>query len=74
MMESKWIPVTERTPGDKQNVLCVGARGGMFVGWVCDYCERDNGKAMAFANGSDGRYITHWMPLPKPPQKERKDV
>lgn len=48
MMESKWIPVTERTPDGEQNVLCVGARGGMFVGWVCDYHERNHGKAMAF--------------------------
>lgn len=66
----RWIPVTEKTPEGRQYVLCCGAKGGMFVGWVCDYHERDNGKATAFLHGGHGRKITHWMPLPEPPEGE----
>lgn len=71
MSESQWIPVTERLPEDHEYVLCCGAKGGMFVGWlegaVCD----SGNKAMAFQHGSQGRNITHWMPLPKPPEVDR---
>ena len=64
---SKWIPVTERLPDESfKNVLCCGARGGMFVGWVAT--KPEDGKIMAFVHGGNGRYITHWMPLPEPPK------
>ena len=63
----QWIPVTERLPDESfKNVLCCGARGGMFVGWVAT--KPEDGKIMAFVHGGNGRYITHWMPLPEPPK------
>ncbi len=64
-----WIPVTERLPETHDYVLCCGAKGGMFVGWVgsCNYC---GAKAMGFVHGGHGRYLTHWMPLPKAPESE----
>lgn len=64
----KWIPVTERLPEGKTNVLCCGANGGMFVGWTGGYVFE--GKARAFVHGGSGRNITHWMPLPEPPKEE----
>ncbi len=66
--ETKWIPVTERLPDESfKNVLCCGARGGMFVGWVAT--KPEHGKITAFVHGGNGRYITHWMPLPEPPKE-----
>ena len=66
----RWIPVTERLPESiHENVLCCGRKGGQFVGWVAiETIEK--GKVTAFQHGGNGRYITHWMPLPEPPEKE----
>ena len=65
----KWIPVTERLPEDNVHyVLCCGAKGGMFVGWVAVRSYDGGDKATAFVHGGNGRNITHWMPLPEPPK------
>lgn len=65
-----WIPVTERLPESvHEYVLCCGAKGGQFVGWVGTGFIT-GGKVMAFQHGGKGRYITHWMPLPTPPKEE----
>ncbi len=66
----RWIPVTERLPESvHEYVLCCGAKGGQFVGWVGTGFIT-SGKVMAFKHGGKGRYITHWMPLPQPPKEE----
>jgi hypothetical protein len=65
----KWIPVTERLPDNHEYVLCCGSKGGMFVGWVGS-CNYGRAKAMGFVHGGHGRYLTHWMPLPQPPESE----
>ena len=66
----KWIPVTERLPERHKNVLCCGARGGMFVGWFANVAAISGGKTTAFVHGGNGRCVTHWMPLPQPPKEE----
>ena len=69
LSKPRWISVKERLPGDEFHyVLCCGAKGGMFVGWVSKYMT--NGKATGFVHGGSGRNITHWMPLPQPPKEE----
>ena len=61
----KWIPVTERLPKIGDPVLC--------------YCRANIYEVMSMqANGGwmgDGvmymsGFVTHWMPLPKPPEEE----
>jgi hypothetical protein len=67
----RWIPVTERLPElMHEYVLCCGAKGGQFVGWVATKTYDGGDKATAFVHGGHGRNITHWMPLPKPPKEE----
>ena len=67
----RWIPVTERLPeSHNEYVLCCGAKGGQFVGWVATKTYDGGDKARAFAHGGQGRNITHWMPLPQPPKEE----
>ena len=67
---AEWISVKEKLPEEPRHyVLCCGARGGMFVGWVA---REHFGKATAFVHGGQGRYITHWMPLPDPPEECKK--
>jgi len=67
---SEWIPVTERLPESiNEYVLCCGEKGGQFVGWIAEGMI-ESGKARAFQHGGRGRNITHWMPLPEPPEEE----
>jgi hypothetical protein len=69
-VESKreWIPVTERLPEDNTRVLgfsepdkdiyCYDVDGVKW--WTEDYW-----------NTAEGYGITHWMPLPEPPETEK---
>jgi len=66
-----WISVEDELPENHKNVLCCGAKGGMFVGWVSGIATVSNGKTIAFAHGGEGRCITHWMPLPESPKEVR---
>ena len=67
----KWIPVSERLPekatwsGDR--VLVYTEEGythtGLYEGEIAgEWFDKFN----------DSGYITHWMPLPKPPQAEKE--
>ena len=68
---AEWISVEDRLPETKSNVL---------VHYVHSYSQDDGCYALGivFYNGvrfglDDTAYrITHWMPLPEPPQKERE--
>jgi hypothetical protein len=70
----QWIPVSERLPEHDSNVLVAAKRDGeyvvkemLFVDWSkppepprpewCDDC-----------GGEDVENVTHWMPLPAPPE------
>ena len=57
----EWIPVTERLPKPCENVI-VFRDGKISI----DYNE-GNGW---FAYDFNGKRVTHWMPLPKPPKGE----
>ena len=57
----EWIPVTERLPKPFENVI-VFRDGKISI----DYNE-GNGW---FAYDFNGKRVTHWMPLPKPPKGE----
>ena len=55
--ERRWIPVGERLPEEKQNVLALD-RTGTAYHWEYSKC---------LSNIFVG-YYTHWMPLPEPPE------
>lgn len=81
---SEWIEINESQPKDYQDVLwfCVGGKiqAGMYFGE--DHCKNlPMSHPMAWKGrasfGKYGRYaepagegykVTHWMPLPEPPQ------
>ena len=67
--DNKWIPVTERLPEDNILVLCIGARGGMFLGRNPSLFS-DGTCYFAVPNARNCRYGTHWMPLPEPPKED----
>lgn len=66
----KWISASDRLPEPNQAVLCIGARGGMFISnkWRSDHNATPG---FIWVNGSGWKGFTHWMPLPEPPKEEK---
>lgn len=58
-----WIPVTERLPDHRTTCLIVDD-GVVVVGWrnlIGEWYD---------VAGDRLKYVTHWMPLPEPPESE----
>ncbi len=67
-----WISCSERMPNDKQYVWC----WGKSYGWTeCDtfegYYDWSRNKWWAVTDNEEEQAskVTHWMPLPEPPQE-----
>lgn len=68
----RWIPVEERLPEDRSNVLVVAywhERWGVYMGWCAP--ERAEWSVHVGIGDRDDIAVTHWMPLPEPPKEER---
>ena len=72
VISDSWISCSERMPNDKQYVWC----WGKSYGWTeCDTFEGyyDWSRNKWWAVTDDGEEpaskVTHWMPLPEPPQE-----
>ena len=64
-VESKWIPVSERLPERRKDVVIIALRWGeVDVGW----CE-DGVWGSEFVDKYEDGEVTHWMPLPEPPKE-----
>lgn len=65
--EHRWIPVSERLPQIGVRVLFYNSfTKNIHKGWFsCDKWTSDIG---VFYNGDKFKRITHWMPLPQPPE------
>lgn len=61
----RWIPVSERLPEERMDVLGVLEDGTRVV---CDYAP--NCACNAKWHGSNREVPTHWQPLPAPPTAE----
>ncbi|EEO5603462.1 DUF551 domain-containing protein [Salmonella enterica] len=64
-----WIPVSERMPEESGRYWCYveeqNSLGKSHYQWNCSW----NGQAWS-DRALSGR-VTHWMPLPEPPQEEK---
>ena len=69
---SPWHRVEEELPEPHKNVLCMGRKGGCFVGWSIDNADtvKANGYGRAYVHGGNARSFTHWMPLHEPPKED----
>lgn len=80
-MEANWISVTESLPSFNEQVLTFGLRKGMnpqMGGSIVCIANRVDIKGTPLAKDRDKYvdeydfammdYVTHWMPLPAPPQ------
>ena len=66
-----WIPVTERLPEDRSDVLVVAywhERWGVYMGWCAH--ERAEWSVHIGIGDRSNVAVTHWMPLPEPPEVE----
>lgn len=71
-IKDSWISCSERMPNDKQYVWC----WGKSYGWTeCDTfegyydCSRNKWWAVTDDGEEPALKVTHWMPLPEPPQE-----
>lgn len=67
-MKPKWISVKERKPEDGQKIIATFRDNG---GRVVDQARYNNGE-FDFASWTYvwGDNVTHWMPLPQPPEED----
>lgn len=66
--ERRWIPVTERLPESEGCYIVYTARGSGCTAHF--YPERRFHSGYTREPGWGGKFaITHWMPLPKPPEE-----
>ena len=62
--EGEWISVEERLPESLQRVLAIDTEGDMFTSVYVSFATGRNAWSTSFRPlGS----VTHWMPLPEPP-------
>lgn len=67
LLERRWIPVTERLPEDRSDVLVVAywhERWGVYMGWFAPEWVAWS-VHIGIGDRSDIA-VTHWMPLPEP--------
>ena len=62
-----WISVTERLPNPSYAVL-VFAEGRVTYGYLRDPTYLGPRAAKWFVSGHPANSVTHWMPLPEPPE------
>lgn len=73
MAERRWIPVEEGLPEHLSTALVLRKDGGIFI-WEysvtspTDECWLDD-----YANVYPFSEVTHWMPLPEPPEQMKED-
>ena len=71
LLERRWIPVEERLPEDRSDVLVVAywhERWGAYMGWCAP--ERAAWSVHVGIGDRSDIAVTHWMPLPEPPAEE----
>jgi hypothetical protein len=67
---NRWISVEDALPEKKQKVLvfykAIGEKNNIHNDVIATNWRKENGDFIPF----EGYRITHWMPLPEPPEKE----
>ena len=67
---TRWIPVTERLPEDRSNVLVVAywlERWGVYMGWCAP--ERAEWSVHVGIGDRSDVAVVYWMPLPDGPEE-----
>lgn len=73
--KQRWIPVTEGLPKRPENWPSCELRRCYFLVALESGCVKSLGFEFATMEWHlVGSPVTHWMPLPEPPKKERKEA
>lgn len=73
--KQRWIPVTEGLPKRPENWPHCELRRCYFLVALESGCVKSLGFEFATMEWHPvGSPVTHWMPLPEPPKKERKEA
>lgn len=62
--DNSWISVEDRLPALLEKVLTYGGNGKTLMNWLEELEDGD------FYFTCGGKIITHWMPLPTPPESD----
>ena len=73
LSKPKWIPVTERLPDNigEEVLVCNEDYGKSDLGFATVAVYNGNGWLECWDRKMYLASITHWMPLPEPPEKEK---
>lgn len=61
----EWISVEDRLPENDVEILISRTDGEIYLA-----VHQDDGRWYDSSEGSDVKFITHWMPLPLPPEND----
>ena len=64
--QSEWMSVKDRLPETENSVLVCTERGYIFLSWA------SNEDVFWFYNEDEDDRVTHWQPLPEPPETRGK--
>ena len=70
----RWIPVTERLPEDRSDVLVVAywhERWGVYMGWCAP--ERAEWSVHVGIGDRSDVAVVYWIPLPAPPKEDDRN-
>ena len=72
MSQQRWIPVSERLPENGSHVIAFIPKGGFCDHGKVTQLFYNSDSAMGDWSDDRGHYdcVTHWMPLPEPPEVE----
>ena len=74
LLERRWIPVEERLPEDRSDVLVVAywhERWGAYMGWCAP--ERAAWSVHVGIGDRSDVAVVYWMPLPAPPKEDDRN-
>ena len=74
LLERRWIPVEERLPEDRSDVLVVAywhERWGAYMGWCAP--ERAEWSVHVGIGDRSDVAVVYWMPLPAPPKEDDRN-
>ncbi len=76
MKMDEWISVENRLPERQQNILAYGERSLIWSGtrlgtYQVEFSQDDDGDYWISGGNRTLKNVTHWMPLPDPPEDNK---